>query len=102
VISDVALESPSLILTCNSIKSRNTQFGNLIANYNSLNFDEILKSQQVTEGYFTVRAVNDIAKNRNIQMPIMQSIYNILYKKFLINDEINKLLERPTTNEFKN
>ena len=91
-----------LILTCNSIKSRNTQFGNLIASYNNLNFNEILKSQQITEGYFTVRAVNDIANNKNIQMPIMQSIYNILYKKISINDEINKLLERTTTDEFKN
>ena len=90
-----------LILTCNSIKSRNTKFGHLISSNNTTNFQEILKSQQITEGYFTVSAVYKIAKNENIDMPIMKSIYNILYNKYSIKDEINKLLERPTDNEFQ-
>jgi glycerol-3-phosphate dehydrogenase (NAD(P)+) len=90
-----------LILTCNSLKSRNTKFGNLIANSKSSNFEEILKSQQITEGYFTTKAVNIISDKKKIDMPIMKSIYNILYKNFSIKDEINKLLERPITDEFK-
>ena len=90
-----------LILTCNSIKSRNTKFGKMIATKKNSDYDEILKYQEVTEGYFTVKAVHDLANSKNIDMPIMKSIYNILYKKFLKNDEINKLLERPTSDEFK-
>jgi len=90
-----------LILTCNSIKSRNTKFGYLISTIKSSDFIKILKSSEVTEGYYTVKAVNDIANKKNIDMPIMKSIYNILYNNFSIDDEINKLLERPIVDEFK-
>ena len=90
-----------LILTCNSIKSRNTKFGNKIATTNISNFKEILKSQDITEGYYTVKAVNKIAEEKNIDMPIMKSIYNILYNNFSIDNEIRRLLERPITDEFK-
>ena len=90
-----------LILTCNSIKSRNTKFGHLISTINTSNFKEILKSQEITEGFFTVAAVYKIAKERKIDMPIMKSIYNILYKEYSIKDEINNLLERPITDEFE-
>jgi glycerol-3-phosphate dehydrogenase (NAD(P)+) len=89
-----------LILTCNSIKSRNTKFGQLISLNYSLDFKEILKSQQITEGYYTTRAVKKIAENKNIDMPIVNSIYNVLYKNYSINDEINNLLNRPLDNEF--
>lgn len=90
-----------LILTCNSIKSRNTKFGHLIATSKTPNFKEILLSQDVTEGFFTVAAVEKIAKEKKIDMPIMKSIYNILYKEYSIKDEINNLLERPVTDEFE-
>ena len=90
-----------LILTCNSIKSRNTKFGHLISTTNTPNFKEILKSQEITEGFFTVSAVYKIAQRKKIDMPIMNSIYNILYNEYSIKDEINKLLERPVADEFE-
>ena len=89
-----------LILTCNSMKSRNTKFGQLISSINSPDFEDILKSQEITEGYFTVKAVNNIADKKNIDMPIMKSIYNILYNNYSIKNEINKLLDRPIADEF--
>jgi glycerol-3-phosphate dehydrogenase (NAD(P)+) len=89
-----------LILTCNSIKSRNTNFGYLISTSSKPNFKEILKSQEITEGYFTLAGVYKIAKEKKIDMPIMNSIYNILYNEYSIKDEINNLLERPITDEF--
>ena len=89
-----------LILTCNSTKSRNTKFGQLIATTSSPNFKEILKSQEITEGYFTVAGVYKMAEEKKIELPIMKSIYNILYNNYSIEDEITKLLERPITDEF--
>ena len=89
-----------LILTCNSFKSRNTKFGHLISTSSITNFKEILKSQEITEGFFTVEAVYKIAQDRNIDMPIMKCIYNILYNQYSIEEEINDLLERPITHEF--
>ena len=89
-----------LILTCNSVKSRNTKFGQIISTISLPNIEHILRSQEVTEGYFTLRAVKKIADQKKIDMPIAASIYNILYNKYAIKDEINKLLERPITDEF--
>jgi len=89
-----------LILTCSSIKSRNTKFGQLISTSSSPNIEYILKSQEITEGYFTLNAVKKIAEQKKIDMPIVTSIYNILYNKHSIKDEINNLLERPETDEF--
>ena len=89
-----------LILTCNSLKSRNTKFGNLIASQQQISIEEHLKAKETTEGYYTVKAVKKIADEKNIDMPIMEAVYNILYNHSSINDEINKLLNRPLTDEF--
>ena len=89
-----------LVLTCNSLKSRNTTFGNLIASQQQISIEEHLKSQETTEGYFTAKAVKKIAEEKKITMPIMEAIYNILYNHSPILDEINKLLDRPATDEF--
>ena len=89
-----------LILTCGSMKSRNTKFGYLISTISLTRIDDILKSQEITEGYFTVNAVKKIADQKKIDMPIATSIYNILYNNNSIKDEINNLLERPTSDEF--
>ena len=42
--------------------------------------------------------INIISEN-NIEMPILQSVFNILYNGFDIEDEINKLMSRPLTIE---
>ena len=89
-----------LVLTCNSLKSRNTTFGNLIASQQQISIEEHLKSQETTEGYFTTKAVKQITEEKKITMPIMEAIYNILYNHRPILDEINKLLHRPATDEF--
>ena len=90
-----------LMLTCSSLKSRNTKFGQLISSTNSPDIDDILKSQQITEGYYTVKAVKNIADDKKIEMPIMNAIYNILYNQYNIKDVINNLLERPIKDEIK-
>mgnify|MGYP001196565081 FL=1 len=88
-----------LMLTCSSLKSRNTKFGQLISSTNNPDIDDILKSQQITEGYYTVKAVKNIADDKKIEMPIMNAIYNILYNQHNIKDVINNLLERPIKDE---
>ncbi len=70
-----------------------------IANTKPENYTDILKSQQITEGYYTAKAAKKIASENNIEMPILQSVFNILYNGFDIEDEINKLMSRPLTIE---
>ncbi len=88
-----------LILTCSSKNSRNTQFGIKLASSKYDNFLDLLKSQEVTEGYYTVKAVYNISKKKNIDMPIMESVYNILYKQHDLKEELSNLLSRPITEE---
>ena len=84
-----------LILTCNSKKSRNTNFGIKIANIKHKNFEKELDKNAITEGYYTTKAAIKIASENNIEMPILESVFNILFNEFVIEDEINKLMSRP-------
>ena len=88
-----------LILTCSSKNSRNTQFGIKLASSKYDNFLDLLKSQEVTEGYYTVKAVYNFSQKKNIDMPIMESVYNILYKQHDLKEELSNLLSRPITEE---
>ena len=88
-----------LILTCNSLKSRNTHFGHLIASQPKINIEDHLNSLETTEGFFTVKAVMKLAEEKKIDMPIMKAVYNILYMHNDINDEIKQLLERTSKSE---
>ena len=88
-----------LMLTCNSAKSRNTNFGIKIANIKHENFEKELDKNAITEGYYTAKATIKIASENNIDMPILESVFNILYNEFNIEDEINKLMARPLTIE---
>ena len=88
-----------LMLTCNSSKSRNTYFGIKIANIKHKNFEKELDKNAITEGYFTAKAAIKIAFENHIEMPILESVFNILYNGFDIEDEINKLMSRPLTIE---
>ena len=88
-----------LILTCNSSKSRNTNFGIKIANIKHKNFEKELDKNAITEGYYTTKAAIKIASENNIEMPILESVFNILYNGFDIEGEINQLMSRPLTIE---
>ena len=88
-----------LILTCSSKSSRNTQFGIKLASSKYDNFLDLLQSQEVTEGYYTVKAVYNISQKHKIDMPIMESVYNILYKQHDLKEELRNLLNRPITEE---
>ncbi|MDA3837843.1 MAG: NAD(P)-dependent glycerol-3-phosphate dehydrogenase [Candidatus Delongbacteria bacterium] len=68
-----------LILTCNSSLSRNWQVGNRLAKGETL--EEILNNMtMVAEGVETTRIVNKLAKDQNIEMPIVSVVYQILFE----------------------
>lgn len=66
-----------LILTCSSSKSRNYSFGKLLGSKVSKNeIEEYLKTN-TTEGYYTLLSIKKLTKNRKINMPIINVIYDI-------------------------
>ncbi len=87
-----------LIATCISKKSRNRYFGERIAGGEKTN--RILKDMyMVAEGVKTTKAVYDIAEKMNIEMPITECIYNIIYKGLKPAESVKKLMNRKFKSE---
>lgn len=70
-----------LMLTCTSQKSRNFQFGYTIGKTkDSKKIKEFLNKNTV-EGYYTLEVVYKLLKHKNIDIPLINTIYNIVYNE---------------------
>lgn len=88
-----------LILTCSENQSRNRRFGVAIGE-GKKNLDDIRKQiGQVIEGEVTAKLVYELSQRLNIQMPITEQIYQILYKGQNAKLAVKTLLERAPTEE---
>ena len=81
-----------LNLTCNSNKSRNFRFGFNLAR--EKNLKQVQDIGFLAEGYFSCKSVNSLAKEFDIEMPICNSVKELLSGSS-INEIINRLLSRP-------
>ena len=87
-----------LILTCTSLKSRNTSLGFELGQGRAL--AEILSSRRsIAEGVSTAAAVNGLAESIGVEMPIAAAVHRILANPSAIDDEIRGLLARPLKRE---
>lgn len=67
-----------LLLTATSTKSRNYTFGKLLGEKkNRVVIDEYLKTTTV-EGFYTLTSIYKLLKNKNINIPIIDLIYDIV------------------------
>lgn len=82
-----------LILTCSDNQSRNRRFGMYIAQGMSIE-QASEKIGNVVEGYTTTKAVHKIAKRLDIDMPIVNAVYNVLYKNADIKNTTKELMLR--------
>ena len=90
-----------LITTCASPLSRNHALGKLIGK--GLAIDEAQKEiGQTTEGLKTLKVVWEKAKEEGIEMPIVNSLYKIIYGKESLDGSITKVLgtDQPKDVEF--
>ncbi|MCL4110998.1 UNVERIFIED_CONTAM: hypothetical protein GTU68_053195 [Idotea baltica] len=87
-----------LIATCGSRHSRNRHVGELIGQGQSL--EDIQNSMHaVAEGVFTARSVADIANQQNIEMPIAQEVFRVLFEGRSPRKATVELMERPLKTE---
>jgi len=87
-----------LILTCTDDQSRNRRFG--LALGKGLSVDESLQSiGQEVEGYTTSRELNRLAKHKNVEMPISEQVYRVIYQGIKPEDAVNTLLSRDLGSE---
>lgn len=68
-----------LMLTCTSQKSRNFKFGYTIGKTkDKQKIDQFLMKNTV-EGYYTVEVIYKLLKHKNIDIPLINIIYDIIY-----------------------
>jgi glycerol-3-phosphate dehydrogenase (NAD(P)+) len=80
-----------LLVTCYSLFSRNRTFGNMIGKGYSVKSAQ-LEMNMVAEGFNASRCIYNINKHINANMPIAETIYNILWHK-IPAEEGFKLIE---------
>lgn len=80
-----------LVATCSSTKSRNHHVGFQLGKGKSL--EQIIEEMnEVAEGVKTAKVVMELSKDYNVDMPIAQEIYKVLYKGNTVNDAFRGLL----------
>lgn len=89
-----------LIVTCTSMHSRNRRCGILIGQGMSVN-DAVDEIGMVVEGLATAEAAGALAEKYNIEMPITQSICDLIYGRTNAVDAVNALMGRKTKNEMQ-
>ncbi len=88
-----------LIVTSFSKYSRNYQLGFALGKGKKL--EEVLKKEKgVIEGYHTAKTIYQLKEKYNVEMPICEGIYQILFLKKDIDEIIKKLLKRSLKEEF--
>jgi glycerol-3-phosphate dehydrogenase (NAD(P)+) len=87
-----------LVLTCTDNLSRNRRFGLAIARGADAT-TALAEIGQVVEGYVGARAVREVADRFNVDMPIIQQIYRIIYEARDPKDAVRELMLRPVIEE---
>jgi glycerol-3-phosphate dehydrogenase (NAD(P)+) len=89
-----------LIVTCTSVHSRNWRAGNLLGK--GQNLEEVLENMgMVVEGVRTTKAAYQLAEKYDVNMPITNALYNILFNEVNPKDAVDNLMSRQKTHEME-
>ncbi len=84
-----------LLLTATSPKSRNYSFGHLIGSGASQKeIDDYIQNTTI-EGLYTLKSVHQLIQGRNVEMPIIDLIDNIIYGDKKPEDLVDFLIQKP-------
>lgn len=87
-----------LIVTCLSEHSRNRKAGKLIGQ--GLSLEETKKEVGMTiESIDNIEIAHELGKLHNIEMPIVETVYKILYKKLEPDEAVDMLMNRAKKDE---
>ncbi|MFD0794759.1 NAD(P)H-dependent glycerol-3-phosphate dehydrogenase [Mucilaginibacter litoreus] len=82
-----------LLVTAYSQFSRNRTFGNMIGKGYTVKSAQ-LEMNMIAEGYYAVNCLHQVNKQYQVEMPICEAVYAILYKKSSPVFEMQKLAEK--------
>ena len=87
-----------IVVTATSRHSRNNKAGNLLGQGYSL--EETLKEvQMVVEGINCLKAARELEAKVNVEMPIVDAVYSIVYEHIDPKEAVNRLLARDLKQE---
>lgn len=87
-----------LIVTCNSLHSRNFQAGFAIGKANDA--QEFLRTNKKTvEGIRTTKIIHHLSLKNGLELPIVTGIYQVLYENALPSEIVKSLMLRPLRSE---
>ncbi|WP_456274934.1 NAD(P)H-dependent glycerol-3-phosphate dehydrogenase [Bacillus sp. AK031] len=89
-----------LIVTCTSVHSRNWRAGNQLGK--GLKLDKVLEEMgMVVEGVRTTKAAYQLAEKFDVQMPITQALYDVLFNDIPPKQAVDSLMGRMKTHEME-
>lgn len=56
--------------------------------------------ESLAEGYYTVKAMMQLSKKHGVELPICETVYNVLYNDANFKEALDKLFERSIKKEF--
>ncbi|MDO4543279.1 MAG: NAD(P)H-dependent glycerol-3-phosphate dehydrogenase [Clostridia bacterium] len=87
-----------LVVTCFSYHSRNYQAGLAIGRENGI--AKFMKNNKKTvEGIYSCKVIYDELKNYSFEMPLVESMYEVLFCNRTPSEAIKELMERPLKTE---
>jgi len=87
-----------LVLTATGNLSRNRKFGFLLGK--GLSVKNALKEvNQVVEGAKTVKAIKELATKHNLELPISEAVYKVIYENLPVKEAVKLLLSRDLKRE---
>jgi glycerol-3-phosphate dehydrogenase (NAD(P)+) len=89
-----------LIVTCTSVHSRNWRAGNQLGK--GMKLQNVLDEMgMVVEGVRTTKAAHQLAQKYNVQMPITQALYEVLFNDVPPKQAVDSLMGRMKTHEME-
>lgn len=86
-----------LVVTCTSQHSRNNRFGFKVGS--GIPVKQALEEVGTVEGYYAAQMAHELAVKYNIELPIIDECYKVLYENRDVNEIVPSLMARPNRSE---
>ncbi|MCQ2441301.1 MAG: NAD(P)-dependent glycerol-3-phosphate dehydrogenase [Clostridia bacterium] len=86
-----------LVVTCTSRHSRNNRFGNKVGS--GVPIKQALEEVGTVEGYYATQMAYELGNKYNVELPIINECYGILYGGRTVDNVVSDLMLRPKHKE---